>query len=144
MTDKNRRPSVPAPLAKPTVASESETATPCGCRSVDGAASPTPASTERCLAIDRPCSACSGGDSEMEHHKHSPPFRMPMEGPDEPVSTSTPLCAECNMPERHENHDLPYGDMGTHLFKASESTPQDHAEERKVMPNAESRANRRS
>lgn len=26
-------------------------------------------------SIDRPCSACSAGDSEMEYHDHSPPFR---------------------------------------------------------------------
>jgi|ERR1017187_10971759 hypothetical protein len=27
------------------------------------------------LPIDRPCSACSAGDFEMEHHLHAPPFR---------------------------------------------------------------------
>lgn len=26
-------------------------------------------------AIDRPCSACSGGDYRMEYHDHFPPFR---------------------------------------------------------------------
>lgn len=26
--------------------------------------------------IDRPCSACSAGDSEMKYHDHSPPFRV--------------------------------------------------------------------
>jgi hypothetical protein len=25
--------------------------------------------------IDRPCSACSAGDTAMEHHDHEPPFR---------------------------------------------------------------------
>lgn len=25
--------------------------------------------------IDRPCSACSGGDSAMEYHDHEPPYR---------------------------------------------------------------------
>ena len=32
-------------------------------------------SLKRRLPIDRPCSACSGGDPEMKHHMHSPPFR---------------------------------------------------------------------
>jgi hypothetical protein len=27
------------------------------------------------LPIDRPCSACSAGDSKMEYHLHAPPFR---------------------------------------------------------------------
>ena len=27
------------------------------------------------LPIDRPCSACSGGDPEMKYHDHTPPFR---------------------------------------------------------------------
>lgn len=26
------------------------------------------------LPIDRPCSACSAGDTEMKHHDHHPPF----------------------------------------------------------------------
>lgn len=29
---------------------------------------------ERKLPIDRPCSACSGGDPEMKYHDHYPPF----------------------------------------------------------------------
>jgi hypothetical protein len=29
------------------------------------------------LPIDRPCSACSAGDTEMEYHLHRPPFRTP-------------------------------------------------------------------
>ena len=32
-------------------------------------------SLKRRLPIDRPCSACSGGDPEMKYHMHSPPFR---------------------------------------------------------------------
>jgi hypothetical protein len=27
------------------------------------------------LPIDRPCSACGDGDTEMEYHDHHPPFR---------------------------------------------------------------------
>lgn len=27
------------------------------------------------LPIDRPCSACGDGDTEMKYHLHSPPFR---------------------------------------------------------------------
>lgn len=30
---------------------------------------------DRKLPIDRPCSACSGGDTEMKFHAHCPPFR---------------------------------------------------------------------
>lgn len=35
-----------------------------------------PDSLDQRLPIDRPCSACSAGDSNMNHHKHSPPFRQ--------------------------------------------------------------------
>ena len=28
------------------------------------------------LPIDRPCSACSDGDTEMKYHDHAPPFRV--------------------------------------------------------------------
>lgn len=34
------------------------------------------AKDDRKLPIDRPCSACSAGDSEMEYHSHCPPFRV--------------------------------------------------------------------
>ena len=30
------------------------------------------------LPIDRPCSACSDGDTEMKYHDHQPPFRDPV------------------------------------------------------------------
>lgn len=33
------------------------------------------ATDDRKLPIDRPCSACSAGDTKMEHHSHCPPFR---------------------------------------------------------------------
>lgn len=33
------------------------------------------AKDDRKLPIDRPCSACSGGDPKMKHHLHCPPFR---------------------------------------------------------------------
>jgi hypothetical protein len=39
---------------------------------------------DRKLAIDRPCSACSDGDSEMEYHDHCPPFREGVAAPLEP------------------------------------------------------------
>ncbi len=29
------------------------------------------------LPIDRPCSACGDGDTEMKYHDHEPPFRSP-------------------------------------------------------------------
>lgn len=32
--------------------------------------------TKRKLPIDRPCSACSGGDPNMKYHDHCPPFRQ--------------------------------------------------------------------
>ena len=47
-------------------------------------ASPTHAK----LPIDRPCSACSAGDAEMEHHDHTPPFR-------EAKPVSTEVCNNC-------------------------------------------------
>jgi hypothetical protein len=48
------------------------------------------APTEGRYAIDRPCSACSAGDTNMEHHTHSAPFRMPLEGPD--AEAKEPKC----------------------------------------------------
>jgi hypothetical protein len=38
------------------------------------------------LPIDRPCSACSGGDPHMKYHNHHPPFR-----PDSQSKTFSPL-----------------------------------------------------
>ena len=38
-------------------------------------AAPSPASSGK-YPIDRPCSACSGGDAEMKYHDHTPPFRQ--------------------------------------------------------------------
>lgn len=35
---------------------------------------------DRKLPIDRPCSACSGGDPKMKHHLHCPPFRGKQKG----------------------------------------------------------------
>ena len=62
---------------------------------------------DRRLPIDRPCSACSAGDSEMEYHLHCPPFRPePSEqrvleqcGPSCPAcgttTTMQPVCPKC-------------------------------------------------
>src|ERR1019366_1350405 len=52
------------------------------CPAVSSEASPAK------LPIDRPCSACSAGDSKMEHHDHTPPFR-------EASPVSTEVCNNC-------------------------------------------------
>ena len=36
---------------------------------------PQPIPEHAKLPIDRPCSACSDGDTEMKYHDHTPPFR---------------------------------------------------------------------
>lgn len=36
---------------------------------------------DRKLPIDRPCSACSAGDTRMEYHDHCPPFRLASRNP---------------------------------------------------------------
>lgn len=33
-----------------------------------------------------------------------------------PSVGAEPTCASCGMPDSHMNHDMPYGDMGTHAF----------------------------
>ena len=41
-------------------------------------AQPAAPTTGQKLPIDRPCSACSDGDTEMKYHDHQPPFRDPV------------------------------------------------------------------
>jgi len=40
-------------------------------------AQPAAPTTGQKLPIDRPCSACGDGDTEMKYHDHAPPFRDP-------------------------------------------------------------------
>lgn len=42
------------------------------------------------LPIDRPCSACSAGDTEMKYHDHAPPFRVDAAPATSPWRTGTP------------------------------------------------------
>ena len=51
---------------------------------------------DRKLPINRPCSACSGGDPDMDHHLHCPPFRDTAPA----IFIAAPVSAE---PERNPN-----------------------------------------
>jgi hypothetical protein len=42
------------------------------------------------LPIDRPCSACGDGDTEMKYHDHEPPFRSP-QNDSAPIIGKAPL-----------------------------------------------------
>jgi len=70
------------------------------------------AQDDRKLPIDRPCSACSGGDPEMKYHDHCPPFRQT-------AASAEPRCQElivCNETREHAIHDPA---EGHHPFKES-------------------------
>ena len=62
-----------------------------GSKSVQENLKPTPTAPSGKLPIDRPCSACSDGDSEMKHHDHEPPFR----GEAEPAPQPSANCPKC-------------------------------------------------
>lgn len=83
--------------------------------------------------IDRPCSACSDGDTEMKYHNHQPPFREGF-GPSEPKA-GPPNCQFlyksnsgkndfiCGMPASDHKH-RKHTEYFQHEFVGAESAPE--------------------